>query len=169
MLEDAEKTGEDSIISWLRGGEWISIHDPAKFEKEIMNKYFPFSSYKAFVREMNRYGFQQRHGNQKSHIFYHQRFIRRDKNMCLSLRRKAITHQDKGPTGRLLAAPLPSSSGEFTSSGSPQHHHLWRVTWQFCLKWHRRKQTQLITSTINFGSQRRLECWISIYSNVMLQ
>lgn len=95
MLEESEKNGTTSVISWLPDGNWFAIHDPGKFSKEIMNDYLPFKTYAAFVEELYRYGFQKPASRQQDEVFYHHRFIRRNKNMCLKLRRKPTMPIDK--------------------------------------------------------------------------
>jgi hypothetical protein len=95
MLEDSEKNGTESVISWLPGGEWIAIHDPEKFAKEIMKEYFAFPTYKAFVKELYRYGFRKPALRQDEDVLYHDRFIRSNKNLCLSLRRKPTFGKNK--------------------------------------------------------------------------
>jgi hypothetical protein len=95
MLEDSEKNGTDSVISWLPGGEWIAIHEPEKFAKEIMKEYFTFPTYEAFVKQLYRYGFRKPALRQDEDVLYHDRFIRSDKNLCLSLRRKPTFGNNK--------------------------------------------------------------------------
>ena len=57
MLEDVEKEGNESIISWLPDGKSFKVHDREKFEQDLMPKYFGSSKYRSFQKNLNLWGF----------------------------------------------------------------------------------------------------------------
>ena len=46
-----------NCISWLPHGRSWKVHEPKKFEKEIIPLYFRQSSYASFLRQVNGWGF----------------------------------------------------------------------------------------------------------------
>ena len=46
LLEDAEKDGLESIISWMPDGKSFKVHDKEKFERDLMPRYFGSSKYR---------------------------------------------------------------------------------------------------------------------------
>jgi len=59
MLEDVEKVGNKSIISWSNDGLFFVVHQPKVFAEGYMKKYFNQSKYKSFQRQLNFYKFQR--------------------------------------------------------------------------------------------------------------
>jgi len=51
MLDESEKMGLDSIVSWLPDERSFKVHDPDTFVQDIMPKWFRQSKYKSFQRQ----------------------------------------------------------------------------------------------------------------------
>jgi hypothetical protein len=52
LLEDSEKNGNQSIVSWLLDGDGFSISKPDLFTDSIMKSYFALTTYDSFVQEV---------------------------------------------------------------------------------------------------------------------
>ena len=50
LLDDAEKNGNDHIISWTPSGTSFRVHDRNAFMKTILPRYFRQTKFKSFVR-----------------------------------------------------------------------------------------------------------------------
>jgi hypothetical protein len=52
MLEDAEVKGFSDVVSWFAEGDGFKIHQQEAFIATIAPKYFKFSQYKSFLRQL---------------------------------------------------------------------------------------------------------------------
>jgi hypothetical protein len=59
MLDDAERMGNEGIVSWNEDGLSFSVHDPKKFAQKMMQSYFNQTKYKSFQRQLNLYKFER--------------------------------------------------------------------------------------------------------------
>jgi hypothetical protein len=59
MLEDVERTGNQSIISWVGEGKAFKVHDLQSFVNKIIPMYFKQSKYKSFQRQLYFYEFKR--------------------------------------------------------------------------------------------------------------
>jgi HSF-type DNA-binding len=59
VLEDSERKGFTSVVSWQMNGRAFKVHDQKVFESQIMSRYFNQTMYKSFQRQLNIYGFQR--------------------------------------------------------------------------------------------------------------
>ena len=59
MLEEIEKAGDASIVSWLPNGQHFQVHNPQDFVDKVIPKFFKQKSYKSFQRQLHLYGFQR--------------------------------------------------------------------------------------------------------------
>jgi hypothetical protein len=59
MLEDIEKMGDESVVSWLPDGNHFQVHNPQLFMQRVIPKFFKQKSYKSFQRQLHLYGFQR--------------------------------------------------------------------------------------------------------------
>jgi HSF-type DNA-binding len=50
LLDEAERLGQSSIVSWESDGTAFKVHDKKRFVEEIMPKYFSTSNYQSFQR-----------------------------------------------------------------------------------------------------------------------
>jgi hypothetical protein len=63
LLEEAQKTGFQDIISWLPCGTAFKVHDADAFEDYIIPSRFDMTKYKSFQRQLNLYSIKQRRGS----------------------------------------------------------------------------------------------------------
>jgi hypothetical protein len=119
MLDQVNKDGDDSIVSWLPDGGAFKVHQPDIFTEQIMKDHFNQTKYKSFQRQLNLWGFER---NTKESIergsYYHPLFIRGRKDLCQEMARQKIKNTDakkKSFTSSGIAPPpeLPDT----TSSG----------------------------------------------------
>jgi hypothetical protein len=96
MLEDVAANGNEDIVSWQPHGKAFRVHKPQEFAKRIMPRYFKQSHYKSFQRQLHIYGFNgiNKKGMLDMGAYYHEEFIRGEKNQSLNMVRQKI----KGPT-----------------------------------------------------------------------
>ena len=57
LLEDAEKHGNASIVSWRPSGVAFKVYRREEFVNKILPKYFKQTKFKSFVRQLNLWGF----------------------------------------------------------------------------------------------------------------
>ena len=92
MLEDVALNGHENIVSWQPHGKAFRVHKPHEFAKTIMPCYFHQTKYKSFQRQLHIYGFKRinQQGMLDTGAYYHEQFIRGDKDLCLKMTRKKI-------------------------------------------------------------------------------
>jgi HSF-type DNA-binding len=59
MLEEIEKAGDASIVSWLHDGQHFQVHNAQDFVDKVIPKFFKQKSYKSFQRQLHLYGFHR--------------------------------------------------------------------------------------------------------------
>jgi hypothetical protein len=59
LLADAERNGNDNIISFTPDGRAFKIHNRQAFIKEVSPTYFRQAKITSFVRQLNFYGFEK--------------------------------------------------------------------------------------------------------------
>lgn len=92
ILYEAQKSGQDDIVSFLPNGKVFKIHKPDKFVSNIMPKYFAAGRLNTFMKQLNLYGFHRiTEGNDKG-AYYHPRFVRGRRFLCSKIRRKRISN-----------------------------------------------------------------------------
>jgi hypothetical protein len=57
LLEDAERDGYESIVSWRPCGQAFKVIKRDEFMKEVLPRYFKLTKYKSFIRQLNIWGF----------------------------------------------------------------------------------------------------------------
>ena len=98
LLEEAELTGDDRVISWLPGSKAFKVHDREEFARRIMPVYFTSAKYKTFQRSLNLWGFESVPKGPDRGACYHKYFVRGNPNLCEKMRRVKIKGQP-GTTG----------------------------------------------------------------------
>jgi hypothetical protein len=92
MLGVVASNGNEDIVSWQPHGKAFRVHKPQDFAKLIMPHYFKQSQYKSFQRQLNIYGFNRinKKGTRDMGAYYHEEFIRGEKNQSLKIVRQEI-------------------------------------------------------------------------------
>lgn len=57
LLEDAERDGYESIVSWRPSGEAFKVIKRDEFMQQVVPRYFKQTKYKSFIRQLNTWGF----------------------------------------------------------------------------------------------------------------
>eukprot|EP00980_Cylindrotheca_fusiformis_P015684 scaffold4518_cov149-Cylindrotheca_fusiformis.AAC.19 len=90
MLDDMAKKEDSSVVCWQPHGRAFMVHDPKAFVTQIMPGYFNQTKYASFQRQLNLYGFSRlSHGRDKG-AYYHQCFVRGQRNLCRNMIRQKI-------------------------------------------------------------------------------
>jgi hypothetical protein len=96
MLDLVEKSGDDSIVSWLPGGQAFRVHMPELFVGKVMKLCFNQTKYKSFQRQLNLWGFER---NTKECVekgaYSHPLFLRGRRDLCQEMARQKV--KGKGP------------------------------------------------------------------------
>ncbi|KAL3928554.1 MAG: hypothetical protein SGBAC_012601 [Bacillariaceae sp.] len=115
MLEGVEKSGDQHTVSWVESGRAFRVHKLDAFVEDIVPIYFKQSKYKSFQRQLNFYGFTRVTSGPNTGAYYHPKFLKGQKTLCLSIRPKASTTSPKRQQKQAKkknVAPKPQSSSE---------------------------------------------------------
>jgi hypothetical protein len=99
-LADAERNGNESVISFTPDGRAFKIHDREKFVKEVSPAYFRQAKIASFVRQLNFYGFERLLKGPNRGGFCHPYFRRGYPELLLKIPR--ITPVSKGSRGAVV-------------------------------------------------------------------
>ena len=115
MLEDAAIGGHEDIVSWQPHGKAFRVHKPQEFTKYILPCYFKQTKYKSFQRQLHIYGFQRISRKELPDwgAYYHDKFLRHDKELCLTMSRQKI----KGSPS-VACTPDPNFYAQLTGTGA---------------------------------------------------
>lgn len=101
MLSNVDEKFDSSIVSWLPDGKHFKVHDPRRFVECVIPSAFKQKSLKSFQRQLHLYGFQRVHEGVDKGAYYHEKFCRDDRDLCLSIARtKAPKRSRTTPTIR---------------------------------------------------------------------
>ena len=106
LLEDADNCSSSDVVSWLPSGNGFIVHKPTEFCDKIVQKYFKQSKFKSFTRQLYIYGFSKIASGPHAGGFYHPKFVRGDKESCLSLKRNQVGDR------RIKKANMPHPSAQ---------------------------------------------------------
>ena len=90
MLLDAEKEGNDCIVSWQPHRKAFRVHRPEEFSQWIMPRYFKQTKYKSFQRQLHIYGFNRIQSGIDKGAYYHELFVADNRSLCLRMVRQKI-------------------------------------------------------------------------------
>ena len=76
------------IIHWSDNGKSFIVQNLHDFTENILPKYYKHNNYSSFVRQLNMYDFHKKRNNQNEHIFQHKNFIRDEKDLIKTIKRK---------------------------------------------------------------------------------
>jgi len=101
MLSNIESKHDCSVVSWLPDGKHFKVHDPRRFVENVIPSAFKQKSLKSFQRQLHLYGFQRVHDGADKGAYFHEKFRRDDRDLCLSITRtKAPKRSRVSPTIR---------------------------------------------------------------------
>jgi len=87
MLSNVDAKHDSSVVSWLPDGKHFKVHDPRRFVECVIPSAFKQKSLKSFQRQLHLYGFQRVHEGVDKGAYYHDKFRRDDRDLCLTITR----------------------------------------------------------------------------------
>eukprot|EP00339_Tiarina_fusa_P018226 CAMPEP_0117057656 /NCGR_PEP_ID=MMETSP0472-20121206/40049_1 /TAXON_ID=693140 ORGANISM="Tiarina fusus, Strain LIS" /NCGR_SAMPLE_ID=MMETSP0472 /ASSEMBLY_ACC=CAM_ASM_000603 /LENGTH=382 /DNA_ID=CAMNT_0004774669 /DNA_START=40 /DNA_END=1185 /DNA_ORIENTATION=- len=119
LLEGAEKSGQDHIISWLPDGRSFQIHDKEAFEEGLMPMFFSTSKFKSFQRSLNLWGFESTPNvGYKNGFRFNKFFIKGKPDLCHFMTRTKV----KGKGENYSPCPSGSPSALESQADSSRNH-----------------------------------------------
>jgi hypothetical protein len=100
LLANAERNGNDRIISFTPDGRAFKIHSRENFIKKVSPAYFRQAKVTAFVRQLNFYGFEKVLEGPNRGGFEHPYFRRGYPELLLKIERKVVATRPKKGRGR---------------------------------------------------------------------
>jgi len=76
MLTECDKGEFSSVVSWCPHGRAFLVHAVEKFMREVLPKFFNYSKFTSFQRQLNSYGFRRFAKGADKGAYYHELFIR---------------------------------------------------------------------------------------------
>ena len=58
LLEESDKRGQSSIVSWIHNGTAFKVHDRQAFIEQVMPTFLSTCTYKSYQRNLNLWGFE---------------------------------------------------------------------------------------------------------------
>jgi hypothetical protein len=102
MLDQIEKDGLASVISWQPHGRCFVVHDQKRFAADaVMAKYFRQTKFASFQRQLNLYGFNRLTSGRDKGGYYNDLFLRGKRFLCHRIQRIRI----KGTGVRKASSP----------------------------------------------------------------
>ena len=83
------------IIQWGENGKFFVVKNIHDFTEKILPKYYKHNNYSSFIRQLKHVRFPQEKSSQNKHIFHHQYFIKDQKDLMKSIKRKSKKEKDK--------------------------------------------------------------------------
>ena len=88
LLEEAEREGFTTVVSWVEGGAAFKVHDSDAFVSRLMPNFFDQSKYESFRRQLNLYGFSRITRGSNKGFISHPYFVRSNRMLCRHITRK---------------------------------------------------------------------------------
>ena len=89
LYQILENNEYKDIIHWGENGQFFLVKNVHDFTENILPKYFKHNNYSSFIRQLNMYGFHKKKSSQNEHIFIHPNFIKGQKDLIKSIKRKS--------------------------------------------------------------------------------
>lgn len=90
MLDEIEKDGLASVISWQPHGRAFVVHKPKEFVARVLPEYFKQSKFSSFQRQLNLYGFSRLSAGSDKGGYYHEFFLRGKSLLSLRMTRTEV-------------------------------------------------------------------------------
>lgn len=90
MLDEIEKDGYASVISWQPHGRSFVVHKPKEFVRHVMPVYFNQSKFSSFQRQLNLYGFNRITQGLDKGGYYHELFLRGKRPLTRRIQRTKV-------------------------------------------------------------------------------
>jgi hypothetical protein len=116
MLEEAEKNGQEDVLSFLPHGRAFAIHKPGKFKEDIMPRYFGTTRVSSFQRQLNMYGFRRVAEGSDKGSYYHKLFLEGQKELLEKIKRKKPAGPK--PTSEDVEKAIRAYQQELSDTGS---------------------------------------------------
>ena len=101
VLDQVERDGLSSIVSWQPHGRCFVIHKPKEFVDHVMPNYFRQTKLTSFQRQLNLYGFCRLTRGKDSGGYYHELFLRGKQFLCKRMVRTKV----KGTKFKAASSP----------------------------------------------------------------
>ncbi|KAL3914962.1 MAG: hypothetical protein SGILL_005868, partial [Bacillariaceae sp.] len=75
----------EAAIQWLPDGNGFKVTNIQVFSNQVLPAFFGTLKYKSFLRQLNIYGFERRHG-----AYIHPYFVRGQPHICWQMRRQKV-------------------------------------------------------------------------------
>lgn len=102
LLEEAEREGFTTVVSWVQGGAAFKVHDSDAFVSRLMPNFFDQSKYESFRRQLNLYGFSRITRGSNKGFISHPYFVRNNRMLCRYITRKG---KEEGSTKQPCTEP----------------------------------------------------------------
>ena len=89
MMSFVEREGLESIISWVRNGRALMVHNPEKLV-ELLPLFFSQTKYRSFQRQLNMWHFERVLDGPDKGAFIHPYFIKGNKPLCAYMSRHGL-------------------------------------------------------------------------------
>ena len=101
VLDQVDRDGLSSIVSWQPHGRCFVIHKPKEFVDHVMPNYFRQTKLTSFQRQLNLYGFCRLTRGKDSGGYYHELFLRGKPFLCKRMVRTKV----KGTKFKAASSP----------------------------------------------------------------
>lgn len=126
IVLEAERDGNQDIVSFFPHGRAIGIHKPERFANELMPRYFKHGRLSSFQRQLGLYGFGRINGGRDAGGYYHELFLRGRPALAAYISRVGAPNSGGAPRKRGVKARSsvvdPDLYGMPAIQMSGQHH-----------------------------------------------
>ena len=96
MMAYVEREGLERIVSWIRNGTALKVHDPEKLVEKVLPIFFGHTKYRSFQRQLYMWRFEKIwEGGPDRGGFAHPFFVKGKKSLCSKMSRN--TSEDEKP------------------------------------------------------------------------
>jgi len=122
LLEESDREGYGSIISWMPNSSAFTIYDKKAFSETLMAKYFKQTQFKSFQRQLNNWGFERISCGPEKGAYSHPSFVRGKPALCRYIRRRTCPKTLRKRAMKDAAATAAAATDSFMQSQSVGEH-----------------------------------------------